>query len=339
MMMATRVAADTTPYRPWIARAARASIRRFTQASQLAALVARNGWPDAVIYHGHAPGDDMLCTAVLHELRLRGSTRLWVMTNHPSLFANNPDVHAIVPHTPGLPQLGARLGWRIHNTLYGVYDPTDDRDLVTPGRHIIESMCREAQVRGTICLRPYLFLTPEERLAGKMVERQIVVQSSGMNASYPMLTKQWRPERYNAVVGALRASFNFVQIGSATDPPLEGVTDLRGRTTIRESAAILAESLVYVGNVGFLMHLARAVECRSVIIYGGREKPSQSGYSCNENLFEAIPCAPCWLRNRCPYNVECMNQISANQVISAIQQQVARFGESLHVDTVVIAGA
>ena len=53
-------------------------------------------------------------------------------------------------------------------------------------------------------------------------------------------------------------------------PPLKGALDLRGKTGLREAAAILSNSLVFIGQVGFLMHLARAVDCRSVIVYGGQ---------------------------------------------------------------------
>ena len=74
---------------------------------------------------------------------------------------------------------------------------------------------------------------------------------------------------------------SFIQIGSTADPPLQRVRDLRGATGIREAAAILYHARLYVGTVGFLMHLARAVECPSVIVFGGREAPWQSGYVCN----------------------------------------------------------
>jgi ADP-heptose:LPS heptosyltransferase len=109
----------------------------------------------------------------------------------------------------------------------------------------------------------------------------------------------------------------MVQLGAASDPPLANVRDLRGRTTIREAAAVLAGSRLFIGMVGFLMHLARAVGTRSVIVYGGREHPSQSGYRVNTNLFTELPCSPCWYWNRCPYDRECMRRITAADVIAA----------------------
>jgi hypothetical protein len=280
----------------------------------------------------------MLCTAVLHELRRRGRRKLWVMTCNPSLFDRNKDVDAVISRTAGLPEFGRRLRWNIRNPLYNTYDQAADRDVVDPDRHIISVMCSSAGIQGPISLRPYLSLSPEERVKGRRVDRQIAVQSSGMSANYAMLNKQWYPERFASVVAALRDKYNFVQLGSPTDPPLEGVLDLRGKTTFRESAAVLAESLVFVGNVGFLMHLARAVDCRSVIVYGGRESPGQSGYSCNENLFSPMPCGPCWLRNRCAYDRECMKRIQPEEVIQGIERQVARHGTMPETDSDVIGG-
>jgi hypothetical protein len=307
--------------------------RTIKRAARIGSRVARHGWPSVVVYHGHAPGDDLLCTAVLREMRRRWSRRTWVMTAHPSLYEGNRDVDAIVPHTQGLPEFARAFRWTVRHPIYNTYDPETDRDvLVQPGRHIISIMCRAAGICGAIDLRPYIHLSDAERAGGQRVERQVAVQSSGLSASYPMLNKQWFADRFASVVEALRRSYNFVQIGSTADPLLPGVFDLRGKTTLRQSAAVLSASAAFVGNVGFLMHLARAVDCRSVIVYGGREQPSQSGYSCNENLYSPMPCAPCWVRNRCPYDRECMRRIGADAVIAAIERQVARQGTPLGVD-------
>jgi ADP-heptose:LPS heptosyltransferase len=90
---------------------------------------------------------------------------------------------------------------------------------------------------------------------------------------------------------------------------------------------------VFVGLVGFLMHLARAVDCRSVIVYGGREWPSISGYTCNENLVSRPPCSPCGLYDGCEYQRACMNEISVDEALAAIRRQVDRWGTPLPIDT------
>jgi hypothetical protein len=78
------------------------------------------------------------------------------------------------------------------------------------------------------------------------------------------------------------------------------------------------------------------VDCRSVIIYGGREKPAITGYVANKNLYHQVRCAPCWLRNSCEFNHKCMDMISVDQVIAATADQISRYGTLLEVQTALL---
>jgi len=207
-----------------------------------------------------------------------------------------------------------------------------------PPRHIIAMMCERAGIHGTVALRPYICLTDGERRAGKLGGRpQIVMQTSNLGARYPMRNKLWPHERFQLVADALNRDFEIIQLGLAGDPPLHGAMDLRGKTTVREAAAILASSRLFLGLVTGMMHLARAVDCRSVIIYGGREEPRQSGYGANENLYWAGACAPCWLRNECDFERVCMTEIMPEQVIAAARRQADRYGAPLPIDHTTIS--
>jgi hypothetical protein len=294
--------------------------------------VLRYGRPRVLLTFRGGIGDHLLCSAVARELRRRGQPGLWLMSDHGPLFSANADVDAVVPEDSRYFSLARRLGGTIVPLAYAAYLPDEDRDCV-PSGHLITSMCRAAGVTGAIALRPYLTLTDSERRQGQLAPQQIAIQSAGLSARYPIRNKEWYPDRYQAVADALRPRYTVVQLGAASDPPLEGTVDLRGKTSLRQTAAILSQSAVFVGQVGFLMHLARAVDCRSAIVYGGREHPSQSGYTCNENLFSPVPCAPCWKKNTCEFDRECMRVIGADTVVAAAEQQIARFGQPLPVDT------
>jgi len=215
------------------------------------------------------------------------------------------------------------------------YAPRDlpDRD-VPPRRHIIAELCGRAGVTGSIDLRPYLELSNAERARENWASGLIVIQSSVMGAKHPMLNKEWDTKRFQRVVEALCEELEFIQLGAPVDPALEHVKDLRGQTTIRQSAAILSNARLYIGGIGFLMHLARAVECPSVIVYGGREAPWQSGYTCNINLYTALPCAPCWRWNTCDFDRKCMTKITVEQVVQAARDLLSRPRNPLLVETV-----
>lgn len=303
------------------------------------AYLLRNGLPPPFYYYFGGIGDVFLMTAVLREQALRGHAPALVMTDWGDLFAYNPDVRGLLPTEVRLPPLLARLRRPAFHPYYALdYDPVMDRHPAPP-YPIIARMCEVCGVSGPVSIRPYLTLTADEQKGGLRVPRQVAIVSSGMSAQPPFLNKQWFPERYQAVVDALKDQYDFVQLGSPADPLLDGALDLRGRTTRRESAAILSRSLAFVGQVGFLMHVARAVECPSVIIYGGREHPMQSGYVCNENLYSPVPCAPCWQQNRCDFGRMCLDNIAADHVIEALHRQVARTGTLLSTATYTIPAA
>jgi hypothetical protein len=297
-------------------------------------LLARHGRPGMYIHAlGAGIGDDLLCTAIFRELRRRGRDDFWVASKHPELYRRNDDVGVVVPPLARYDMLLKRLGTRVVYPWYTSYHPAFDRDDPTPQQHLVALMCQKAGITGEVALRPYLTLGDDERAGGRRVARQVAIQSAGLDAKHAMRNKNWYHDRYQGVVDALRDRFDLVQVGSATDPPLAGALDLRGRTTLRETAAVLAGSLAFVGQVGLLMHLARAVDCRSVIVYGGRETPAQSGYPCNENLYSPVPCSPCWLLNACPYDRMCLQMVDVGAVVEALARQVARHGTPLACDT------
>jgi hypothetical protein len=301
--------------------------------------------PTVLLYFGFAPGDDLLCTAVLRELRKRGKAGLLMVSDHQELFAGNRDPSYVRPlwarhyrdgSTVSICQRFVRIwGGQFTRPEYAPIAVEDRRKV--PPRHIIAEMCARVGIIGPVAIRPYLELNDKEKLSAAWASGQIVIQSSGMAARHPMLNKQWYQERFQGVVDALEGEVDFIQLGAATDPALQRVNDLRGATSIRDAAAILNRARLYVGTVGFLMHLARAVECPSVIVFGGREAPWQSGSVCNLNLYSAVPCAPCWRANTCEFDRRCMSNISVADVVSAIRQMLEMPRNPLAVETVDIA--
>lgn len=293
------------------------------------------GMPDVLLTFGAAPGDDLMCTAVARELTRRGRGRIWMMSSHPGLFEENPDVARVVPRDSWYAEYARVLRRESHHLAYAPYDPASDT-AAAPARHIIAEMCARIGVSGEVALRPYLLLADAERAAAGWARGVVAVQSSGMAARHPMRNKEWFPERFQAVVDALTPGREVVQVGSASDPPLAGVRDLRGRTSLRETAAVLSEARLFLGLEGFLMHLARAVECPAVIVFGGRTAPWQVGYSCYVNLYTPVSCAPCWARNTCAHDRRCMRDISAAMVIEAVERELAGERTPLPVETLVV---
>ena len=296
---------------------------------------ARHGFPSRFFQGAGRIGDDLMCTTVFRELRKRGKGSIAISTPNPSLFEKNPDVEKIIRQTDSRLNRWGRAGLPFLTLAHTGYDAARDMDL-PPNEHVLIRMCRLAGVAGPVELRPYIFLTPAELAAGRHAENQVAIQSTGHGRADAMLNREWYPQRFQELCAQLRSDVRVVQVGSASDMKLEGAVDLRGKTNLRQTAAVLANSLVFIGLVGFVMHLARAVDCRSVIIYGGREKPAITGYVANKNLYHQVRCAPCWLRNTCEFNHKCMDMVSVDQVITATADQIGRYGTLLEVQTAVL---
>jgi ADP-heptose:LPS heptosyltransferase len=286
-----------------------------------------------MLYFGRAPGDDLLCTALIHELARRGQRDIWMMSDHPELFVGNPEVAHVLPVAGKCERFAHRCRVNYRFLEYAAFDAAADRARPPP-RHAIAELCARMGVKGRVELLPRFFLTVQERAAAEWSRGRVCIQSSGLAAKFPMLNKQWPAERFQEVVSALRGECEFIQIGAASDPRLEGAHDLRGQTDKRETGALLAHARLFIGNAGFAMHMARAVDCPSVILYGGREAPWQSGYTCNANLYSPEPCAPCWRFNGCDYDRICMTRITASQVVTEVRAMLARPRGPLPVDTV-----
>jgi ADP-heptose:LPS heptosyltransferase len=284
--------------------------------------VMSGGLPDIAIAFGGPLGDDLMCSVVACELKKRGTRKVWQLTELAELYIGNPYVIA-VPPDQRIRRFCNIFGKHCHDLWYPH----------PPPMHLIATMCAAVGIQGQIELWPRIFLSNKEERAGKVVPReQITIQASSLGASWPVRNKQWPFERFQAVANALKHDFDLVQIGALSDPQLAGALDLRGKTTARQAAAVLSSSRIFIGLEGGLMHLARAAECRSVIVYGGRVLPSQTGYSGNENLQWEGACAPCWQRDTCNFDRICLQEISTEAVVSAAWRQIELYGKPLPVD-------
>jgi len=126
---------------------------------------------------------------------------------------------------------------------------------------------------------------------------------------YDLTIKWWESARYQEVIDHFRGRIQFVQVGERWHyhPKLEGVIDLRGRTTLRELVRLVHHAQGVLCPVTALMHLAAAVETKRgqpphrpcVVIAGGREPTHWEAYPHHQfiHTIGALPCCAyggCW---------------------------------------------
>jgi hypothetical protein len=298
-----------------------------------------HGMPDALLQFAGGLGDELYLTSVAHELKKRNSAlKIWQVSHSSSLLLNNPDYENIFSWDQWYLRYSKLLNSRRMKLTYTT-ELTTIRAAVPPKEHVTKILCRNAGVTGTIEVRPYYVFGRNEKDSNKIKTGQIAVQCLGKD-SYPdvWLNKLWDANKFQAVVDILKNDFKYtvVQLGLPGDPALSGTVDLRGKNSLRDDAMVISQSEFFLGLEGFLMHLARAVNRRSVIIFGGRIHSRQTGYTCNENLDSFVACAPCWQWNHCDYERKCMTMISVEHVIHAVEKLIKRLDIPVEIDTAVI---
>jgi hypothetical protein len=154
-----------------------------------------------------------------------------------------------------------------------------------------------------------IFLDKEERsspLPGHELPDKFWIMMAG--GKYDFTAKWWNPASYQRVVDHFQGQLQFVQCGEAGHwhPPLNGVTNLVGKTSLRQFIRLMHHSAGVVCPVTFAMHLAAAVETRPgmpkvrpcVVLGGGREPTHWEAYPQHQYI-SAVGALSCCLEGGC----------------------------------------
>lgn len=142
---------------------------------------------------------------------------------------------------------------------------------------------------------------PGLRAALGLDQRPYVTVHNGFDAefqtSFSFATRSTKVyPHYGAVIRILRdrhPELAFVQLGTKTSKPVPGIDhQLIGKTTLEETAALLAGAAVHLDNESGLVHLAACVGTVSCVLFGPTPAP-YFGYAGNLNVSPRV-CGGCW---------------------------------------------
>lgn len=268
---------------------------------------------------GYGVGDILMAGGVLRAWRrIHNGERVFVTSRFPELFKHNPDVIGAVAEEryqrffkffakPFIWRVGTAMDARTIKPTY---------PFPAHGRHLMDSM---AETIGVTLLskerRPFLYITRSEMNAQSWAKGCVAVQSS--STTYWTPNKNWTAGRMQQVVKELNSlGYQVIQLGIVEDEALDGAVDLRGKTTLREGAAILANVNLFIGLEGGLIHTARAVNCPAVVIYTGYTTPAETGYPENINLRADSAGESCWSRFPCEHCKQSADAIQVEDVVA-----------------------
>lgn len=296
-------------------------------------LFLKSGIPSHAFHFGGGLGDHLLCTILFHELAKRGVENCWILSHYPELFKNNPYNLRIVPDDWKTLKFLEKINRPSTLLYYGKWIGDIDK-IIPPKHHMAVEILQKVHIEGNVRVRPYWYQKIDHSVLD-LHREYICVQSTNNFSSNEVKNKRWSETKMQRVVNELSKRYCIIQIGMPEENKLKNTIDYRA-SSISESASLLANCKFFLGQEGFPMHLARSVDTRSVIIYGGRLKAWQSGYPCNENIETNPHCSPCWQNNHCDYDRICLKEISVIDVLEAIERIEKRLHDELETDVVVL---
>jgi hypothetical protein len=295
-----------------------------------------------------SPGDIVMLTAAVRDLHCccPGQFLTDVRTSCPELWEHNCYL------TP-LEEGGA--GVEVLDCSYPLIDRANDLPY-----HCLHGFMEFLSERLGVRIQPTAFrgdihLTEQEKSwASQVCEysgREIPFWLVAAGGKQDVTIKWWERERYQEVVDHFRGQILFVQVGSIGHhhPQLEGVLDLRGRTTLRELVRLVYHAQGVLSPVTALMHMAAAVETWNgaprpcVVVAGGREPPHWEAYPQHQFIHTAgaLKCCAgggCWRDRTAPLGdgdarddpenlcldkvgnlPRCMAMITPEKVIAAVE--------------------
>jgi heptosyltransferase-1 len=180
-----------------------------------------------------------------------------------------------------------------------------------------------------------LSLTREEQVS---VARHLADVRGGFAALFVgsrWESKGWFPAQISSCANLIRERYglSIVLLGSEPDATLagevevacdEGITNLVGRTSLKEAVGIIARAKVAVGPDTGLMHIAAAVGTPVISLWGATS-PSRTGpYGFEELVIQGkADCSPCY-RRHCPIGRVCMQSIEVEAIMAKIEIGLSR---------------
>lgn len=259
------------------------------------------------------------------ELRAQNYHRCYVL---PNSFKS-----ALIPFWANIPQ---RTGWR-GEWRYGLLNDVrilDKKRYPLMVERYIALVC-EPLAEKVKQWRPALQVDPQNVTAALAKyhlsdQQRVLILCPGAEFGP---SKRWPPEYYAKVANEYLAQhWQVWLLGSAKDTEVtkqiqaltqEKCIDLAGRTSLAEAIDLMSLAHLVLSNDSGLMHIAAALNRPLVAVYGSTDPGFTPPLNDQVQIVkEKLPCSPCFKRV-CPLqHHDCMQKLSTQKVVQAMESVV-----------------
>lgn len=216
-----------------------------------------------VLRRAYALGDVLLTTPVIRAIKeAYPLSPILIETNSPDIFKNNPDVCAAAVKVP------------LNNSdlfinLDMAYENVKETHIIDAYTEVVKE-----KLPGLGKVDPIVSLYPSDQdmewarnlaVRNQFSDKVCVMHADG--SDWP--GKTWPQDRFSKVATWLvRNGWHVVTVGSRALPRDFDAFKLNGKTTMLQLAALLKQSHLFIGMDSFPMHVALAMGCPTVGIFG-----------------------------------------------------------------------
>lgn len=134
----------------------------------------------------------------------------------------------------------------------------------------------------------------DQQLERYKIKGSYITVNSGCDDNVGIM-KLWSRESWEKVISKLsEKGVQVIQIGNEKDKTIPGARKVTAKNAV-DLMYLIERSKLHVGNEGGLVHLAHALNTKSVVLFGPTD-PNLYGYPDNKNLY-TYSCPSCWWRS------------------------------------------
>ena len=189
-------------------------------------------------------------------------------------------------------------------------------------------------------LRPP-FLTVPEQATLRAAELLAPFSGKAVVALFPgasIAERRWGKERFKAVAEGLAAEGIAIAVVGGKEDAAEGEAivkdcggmNLAGRTTLVETAAVIARSALLLSGDSGVLHIAVGLGIPTVSLFGpgieAKWGPKGEGDVVLNRHLSCSPCTRFGTTPPCPIQARCLSEITPQEVAQAARELLARLG-------------
>lgn len=211
--------------------------------------------------HPHI-GDNIICTGAIRNVKAAHPGIIFARpTVHPEIWNNNPDVLDVAGSTVPLPKI--------------TYGPLAEEQRGANGNVVegfTKSLCQLLGIAPVpiVTRQPCLQLSDAEMEATEKWHGKIILNANCQKCSRSKGYPHWQQ-----VCDILAKDFEIIQVGGNEprdiSPDLDGVTDMRGRTSIRDLFVMVRGSSLVLSPPSCISNIAGAFATLQIIVNASRE--------------------------------------------------------------------